>query len=160
MHPEVSRMIDPKSEPDFTEPFRLARRVPPGWEPLTPTDERRAFDEVTDTARRRSRVLVEVPCPDCQTRLGWLVVLSDGPSAGEVALELAAPVRQDLVDGLDRPGTWTAFALTGRRQSLKAPSMYVTRLQGNSLIRITCRCGRRQWLSSPILRRMAEAARM
>ena len=138
---------------------------PSPWDPLQPPspDEIGASnDAVVREARGRSTVLKALPCqrPGCGKTLAWLVVLHDKRTDDELRLELAAPVEDAPVDNDDHPGTWLAFALQGNVQTREARSRYVGGLGGDGVIRITCRCGQRNWLHPSALRQLGEALRL
>ena len=120
-----------------------------------------SVDTVMRQARGRSTVLKALPCrrPGCGKTLGWVIVLHDHPGDGELRLELAAPVEGATVDAHDRPGTWVAYTLTGKARTREARSSYVS-LGGPELIRVTCRCGTRNWLRASALRELGEALRL
>lgn len=119
-------------------------------------------DAVVRDARERSTVLSALQCQrrGCGKTLAWLVVLHDRRTDGGLRLELAAPVEDAPVDDDDEPGAWVAFVLQGNVQTRAARSRYVGGLGGNGVIRITCRCGRRNWLRAPVLRSLGEALRL
>jgi len=130
------------------------------WPEQPSADELAAsVDTVLREARGRSTVLTALRCRRCRKTLGWVIVLHDDPGDGELRLELAAPVEGAPVDAHDRPGTWVAYSLTGKVQTREARSGYVS-LGGPELIRITCRCGSRNWLSLSALRELGEALRL
>jgi len=137
--------------------------MPREYWPAQPTADERAasVDTVLREAHGRSTMRQPVRCQHhgCRKTLGWVIVLHDDPGDGELRFQLAAPVKGAAVDAQDRPGTWVAYTLTGKVQTQEARSSYVS-LGGPEQIRVTCRCGTRNWLSLSVLRELGEALRL
>lgn len=133
--------------------------MPPWSVPLTEAQLTDVRDKETKAYRRQSDVLLDLHCQACRKTIAWIVVFH-GQFEGTQGLELAAPVDYARVDQADRVGTSVAYVLTGKQHSLALPSKYLVGPGGPGRVRITCRCGQRNWLRMKGLRLASESARV